>query len=102
MFAKSAQWHDTLYSFKNYAKDSAAIITLLKQEHPAANSVLDVACGTAEHGFLYKSRKRASEPPHGRGRPRGSRVTFGRIRTDTIRRFASKRDRQARLGGFIL
>ena len=49
MFAKSAQWYDALYSFKDYAKESAAIVSLLKQEHPTASSVLDVACGTAEH-----------------------------------------------------
>ncbi len=49
MFTKSAKWYDALYSFKDYAQESAKIISLLKQEHPAAHSVLDVACGTAEH-----------------------------------------------------
>lgn len=49
MFAKSAQWYDALYGFKDYAKESAGIVSLLKNEHVAASSVLDVACGTAEH-----------------------------------------------------
>ncbi len=49
MFAESAQWYDALYSSKDYSKESAAIVSLVKREHPAARSVLDVACGTAEH-----------------------------------------------------
>ena len=49
MITKSAQWYDALYRFKDYTKESADIISLLKEEHPQASSVLDVACGTAEH-----------------------------------------------------
>jgi len=49
MFAESARWYDALYSFKDYAKESAEIVSLLKQEHPGAETVLDIACGTAEH-----------------------------------------------------
>ena len=49
MIVKSAQWYDALYRFKDYTKESADIISLLKKEHPQARSVLDVACGTAEH-----------------------------------------------------
>jgi SAM-dependent methyltransferase len=49
MNTKSAHWYDALYRFKDYAKESADIISLLKNEYPQATSVLDVACGTAEH-----------------------------------------------------
>ena len=49
MFSESAQWYDALYHSKDYARESAEIISLLKQEHLQATSVLDVACGTAEH-----------------------------------------------------
>ena len=49
MFAASAKWYDALYGFKDYARESAEIVSLLKKEHPTAKSVLDVACGTAEH-----------------------------------------------------
>ena len=49
MFENSAKWYDALYSFKDYKQESEDIISLLKKEHPKANSILDVACGTAEH-----------------------------------------------------
>lgn len=49
MFTESAQWYDALYSFKDYAKESAQIIARLQDAHPRAKSVLDVACGTGEH-----------------------------------------------------
>jgi len=49
VFEKSAEWYDALYGFKDYQKESAAIATLLKKEHPEATTILDVACGTGEH-----------------------------------------------------
>ena len=49
MITKSAKWYDALYRFKDYAKESADIISLLREAHPHAVSVLDIACGTAEH-----------------------------------------------------
>ncbi len=49
MFENSAKWYDVLYSFKDYKQESEAIVSVLKREHPRANSILDVACGTAEH-----------------------------------------------------
>ncbi len=49
MFSETARWYDTLYSFKDYHRESGDIINLLKKEHPEAMSLLDVACGTAEH-----------------------------------------------------
>jgi SAM-dependent methyltransferase len=49
MFSKSAQWYDLLYQFKDYQKEADKIFTLLSKIHPEAKSVLDVACGTAEH-----------------------------------------------------
>ena len=49
MFSKSAYWYDVLYSFKDYHQESEAILDLLKKEHPEARTLLDVACGTAEH-----------------------------------------------------
>jgi SAM-dependent methyltransferase len=56
MFTESAQWYDALYSFKDYEKESAEIIARLQEEHPQAKSVLDVACGTAEHDrYLAKT-----------------------------------------------
>lgn len=49
MFGGSAQWYDAIYSFKNYQQESEKIVALLKKEHPRATSLLDIACGTAEH-----------------------------------------------------
>ena len=49
MFSQSAQWYDTLYSFKDYEEEAEKLKTLLGEVHPAAETVLDVACGTAEH-----------------------------------------------------
>jgi ubiquinone/menaquinone biosynthesis C-methylase UbiE len=55
MFSETAHWYDALYSFKDYRRESEDIINLLKKEHPEGMSLLDVACGTAEHD-RYLSR----------------------------------------------
>jgi SAM-dependent methyltransferase len=49
MFSKSAQWYDALYSFKDYKTEAGQILNLLKKKRPKAKTLLDVACGTAEH-----------------------------------------------------
>ncbi len=49
MFSKSARWYDALYSFKDYRQEAELLMRLLTGEHPTARTVLDVACGTAEH-----------------------------------------------------
>jgi len=49
MFSISAKWYDAIYRFKNYCKESDAIMALIKEKHPAARTILDIACGTAEH-----------------------------------------------------
>ena len=55
MFTKTAEWYDALYGFKDYQKESDNILSLLTKEHPSATTVLDVACGTGEHGrYLSK------------------------------------------------
>jgi ubiquinone/menaquinone biosynthesis C-methylase UbiE len=55
MFTKSAQWYDALYSFKDYPAETEQILRLLREKHPKAKTLLDVACGTAEHD-KYLSR----------------------------------------------
>lgn len=53
MFSASAELYDLIYSgFKDYAKESAQLATFIKQEHGPARTILDVACGTAEHARL--------------------------------------------------
>lgn len=56
MFSKTAQYYDLIYSFKDYEKESEDIKALIRTEHPTAKSILDVACGTAEHA-KYLSRE---------------------------------------------
>jgi len=58
MFSKSAHLYDALYSFKDYQQESETIINLLNKEHPGAKSIIDIACGTAEHDkYLSKVYK---------------------------------------------
>jgi SAM-dependent methyltransferase len=49
MFSKSAHLYDLIYSFKDYPTESQKIIDLIQNEMPNAQTLLDVACGTAEH-----------------------------------------------------
>jgi ubiquinone/menaquinone biosynthesis C-methylase UbiE len=57
MFHESAELYDAIYfSFKDYAVEAAAIAARIRAEHPTAQTVLDVACGTGEH-----ARRLASE-----------------------------------------
>lgn len=58
MFSKSAQYYDLIYSFKDYEQEANQIEELIRREHPTAKSILDVACGTAEHvKYLSKTFK---------------------------------------------
>lgn len=52
MFSQTARYYDRIYAFKNYEDEVARIRGRLRAEHPAAKSVLDVACGTGEHARL--------------------------------------------------
>jgi SAM-dependent methyltransferase len=53
MFTASAEVYDLIYSgFKNYLTETAEIAALIRRQHPGARTILDVACGTAEHARL--------------------------------------------------
>ncbi len=52
MFSRTARYYDLIYSFKDYASEVGKIRDVIRTEHPAARSILDVACGTAEHAKL--------------------------------------------------
>jgi SAM-dependent methyltransferase len=53
MFSSTAELYDTVYgSFKDYPAEAERIAALLRELHPGAHMVLDVACGTAEHARL--------------------------------------------------
>lgn len=53
MFSASAELYDLIYSgFKDYPAEAALLASVLRRAHPAARTVLDVACGTGEHARL--------------------------------------------------
>ena len=56
MFSKTARYYDLIYSFKDYAAEAGRIAAVIGQQHPSARSILDVACGTAEHAKLLSDR----------------------------------------------
>ena len=49
MFTQSAELYDAIYSFKDYAAEASRITAVIRDNHPTARNILDVACGTGEH-----------------------------------------------------
>jgi SAM-dependent methyltransferase len=49
MYQKSAQFYDLLYHFKDNDDESAQVVEIIRQKHPFARTLLDVACGTGRH-----------------------------------------------------
>jgi trans-aconitate methyltransferase len=57
VFSASAELYDLIYgSFKDYAAEARALAALIRGVHPAAHTVLDVACGTGEHARLLTAQ----------------------------------------------
>lgn len=57
MFSKSAELYDKIYlGIKNYSADAQKISQLLASEHPQAQTILDVACGTGEHAKILRDQ----------------------------------------------
>jgi SAM-dependent methyltransferase len=49
-FLASAELYDAIYHFKNYQHESERLRDLISRLVPGARTLLDVACGTGEHG----------------------------------------------------
>jgi ubiquinone/menaquinone biosynthesis C-methylase UbiE len=50
MYTGSAAHYDRIYSsFKDYAAEADALAAVIREVHPRARTVLDVACGTGAH-----------------------------------------------------
>ena len=57
MYSESAELYDLIYaSFKNYEAETDQLFDLLSHARPGLRTVLDVACGTAEHARLLAER----------------------------------------------
>lgn len=57
MYSATAEFYDLLYStFKDFGAETAKLAELIHREHPRARTVLDVACGSAEHARLLTAQ----------------------------------------------
>ena len=56
MYSQTAQYYDLIYSFKDYKAEVEKITALIRKETPTAKTILDVACGTAEHAKLLSKQ----------------------------------------------
>ena len=54
MFTASSDIYDLVYSFKDYKKESEEITAIIKEKRPNCKTILDIACGTAEHHKYLK------------------------------------------------
>ena len=54
MFTESSDIYDLVYSFKNYKKEAEEITAIIKVKRPDCKTILDIACGTAEHHKYLK------------------------------------------------
>ena len=55
MFKDSAKYYDVLKSYKNYQEESRQIKQIINEYHVNANSILHLACGSAEHDRYLKN-----------------------------------------------
>lgn len=57
MFTKTADYYDRIYAqFKDYEKEVRQLREIIERGHPAARTILDVACGTGRHGRILRER----------------------------------------------
>ncbi len=57
MYSKTAEFYDLIYSeFKDYEKEADLLNEIIKEKNPDAKTILDVACGTAEHARLLAEK----------------------------------------------
>lgn len=53
--ANLARIYDVIYHFKDYPKDAAYLLDVIRKHHPAAKSLLETACGTGRFLELLRS-----------------------------------------------
>jgi SAM-dependent methyltransferase len=54
MFEKSQRLYDAIYSWKDYRTEADRLDRLIRERHPSARTLLDVACGTGKHLELLR------------------------------------------------
>jgi SAM-dependent methyltransferase len=54
MFAKSAHLYDAIYASRDYEGEARRVHEIVRGRHPAARTLLDVACGTGLHISFLK------------------------------------------------
>ncbi|MGC6587180.1 hypothetical protein ACPV3A_19785 [Paenibacillus sp. Dod16] len=54
MFDLSSKYYDVIYSFKDYEQEAQQVRQYIRRQGKDYRTVLDVACGTAEHAFFLK------------------------------------------------
>lgn len=56
MYDRHTEIYDQVHTFKNYEAEVQSLLGLVHRLHPAARTLLDVACGTGVHLELLQSR----------------------------------------------
>ncbi|MCI4663237.1 MAG: class I SAM-dependent methyltransferase [Neomegalonema sp.] len=56
MYDRSAKFYDAIYAFKDYEAESKHLAATIRTYRPNAAALLDVACGTHEHGRFLKDQ----------------------------------------------
>ena len=56
MYEQHTEVYDRVHAFKDYASESQTLISVVERLQPAAQTLLDVACGTGIHLELLQSR----------------------------------------------
>ena len=80
-YGTTARYYDKIYASKDYEAESALLVALIERSVPAAETLLDVACGTGRHIEYLKDRfdpvgLDASEQMLTRARLRNPNATF--------------------------
>jgi len=57
VFADYSKFYDLLYSDKNYPKEAAYILKLIKKHKPGSKTVLEFGCGTGIHASILAKAK---------------------------------------------